>query len=67
MSIFGDFLVRIFPHSNRIRRDTKSGINTEKKSTSVAPEAPKLYDHEIRVAQKAAGGLGGAVNPLAGP
>ena len=35
--------------------------------TSVAPEAPKLYDHEIRVAQKAAGGLGGAVSPLAGP
>ena len=36
-------------------------------STSVAPEVPKLYDHEIRVAQKTAGSLGGAVSPLAGP
>ena len=66
MSIFGVFLVRVFPHLNRIRRDTKSGVNTEKMSTSVAPAAPKLYDHEIRVAQKTAGGLGGAVSPLAG-
>ena len=31
------------------------------------PKAPKLYEHEMHVAQKAAGGLGGSVSPLAGP
>ena len=36
-----------------------SWVNTEKKSTSVAPKAPKLYEHETRVAQKAGGALGG--------
>ena len=43
-----------------------SGVSAEKeKSTSVASKAPKLYEHETRLAQKAAGGLGGAVSPLA--
>ena len=32
-------------------------------------KAPKLYEHDVCVVQKAAGGLGegGAVSPLAGP
>ena len=45
---------------------TQSGVNTEKKSTWVAPKAPKLYEHETRIVQKAAGGLEGAGSPLAG-
>ena len=28
---------------------------------------PKLYEHETRVAQKTAGGLGSAISPLEGP
>ena len=44
-----------------------SGVSTKKKSTLVVPKVPKLYEHEMWAAQKAAGALGAAVNHLVGP
>ena len=39
-----------------------AGVNTEKKkSTLVELKAPKLYEHDMCVVQKAAGGLGEGV------
>ena len=53
-------MVHIDPSNDNIEKYRK------KKSISGALKAPKLYKHETRIAQKAAGGVGGAVSPLAG-